>query len=49
MDTIGPILLLAFNCLGIPALFFFLGVAWSRGWLRSPVHIERDVPYEEEF
>ncbi|HEY85826.1 MAG TPA: hypothetical protein G4N96_12035 [Chloroflexi bacterium] len=26
----------------MPTIAFALGVAWARGWLRSPVNISRD-------
>ena len=42
MENAGPVLILIGNCCIFPAVMFGLGVAWSRGWIRSPIAVNRD-------
>jgi len=44
MEQATPFLLLAANCCLMPMAFFGLGVAWSKGYIRSPIDIKRAAP-----
>jgi len=41
MDSVGPYLILLGNCCFMPAICLWLGYALARGWVRSPIAVNR--------
>lgn len=41
MENATPFLVLFGNCCVMPLLFMWLGYAFARGWIRSPIALPR--------